>query len=311
MENVLVKDRTWVPYPDYADREGWRRLPEAAGRKFVEAGEKYLGYAWPTVRATEYLEFTRTGDRMVMEKPQGERMNALRSLALAELAEGKGRFTDDLVNGVFSFCEQSYWGLSACFYLYHKGSSETGEINLPDVEDPIIDLWVGEAAADLAWIWYFFHAEFDKISPVISKRLRSELQNRVLLPFYERNDYWWITGWGKGWVNNWTPWCNYNVLTCIALLEDDPVKKTEAIYKTMISVDLFFNTCSDDGGCDEGPAYWGLAGGKAFDYLMLLSHLSNGKISLFGHPLIRDIGKYICRAYICDGVYFTNFADAS
>jgi hypothetical protein len=315
LEKALIKDISWVPYPGYTDREGWQRLPESMRQTFIEAGEKYLNYTWPTVRATEYLEFSRTGDRTSMEAPQGERMLALRSLTMAELSEGKGRFMDDLVNGVFSFCEQSYWGLSACFYMYGRGKSgwnaEFGETNLPDIDDPIIDLWVAEVAADLAWVWHFFHSEFDKISPVISRRLKSELQNKALYPFYERNDYWWITGWGKGRVNNWTPWCNYNMLTCIALIEEDPVKRTDAIYKTMTSIDLFFNVYNNDGGCDEGPSYWGVAGGKAFDYLSLLSHMTNGEISLFDKPIVKEIGRYIYRAYIGNGMHFTNFADAA
>ncbi|MDR1723266.1 MAG: heparinase II/III-family protein [Tannerella sp.] len=315
LKETLVKDNSWVPFPKYSDRTGWEKLPLSVRQKYIEAGERYLDYGWPAVRATEYLAFSRTGDRTVMEIPQNQRMKALQSLVLAELSEGRGRFMDDIVNGVFSFCEQTSWCLSACFYMHNRGkdswNGELGETNLPDVEDPIIDLWVGEMAADLSWIWYFFHDEFDKISPVISRRIKYELKNKVLEPFYERNDYWWITGWGRGSVNNWTPWCNYNVLTCIALIEDDPEKKSEGVYKTMTSVDLFFNVYADDGGCDEGPSYWGVAGGKAFDYLTLLNFMTKGKVAIFDDPLIKAIGQYICLAYIADGKYFMNFADAS
>ena len=314
VNEVLVKDQTWVPYPAYKNRNGWEKIPQSLRMKYIESGEKFLHYDWPNVKATEYLEFERTGDRQAQEGPQGKRMNALRTLTMAELMEGKGRFMDDIVNGVFSFCEQTSWMLSACLYMHNRGkdswNADLGETNLPDIEDPVIDLWVGETGADLAWIWYFFHTEFDKISPVVSKRLKNELQKRMLDPFYERNDYWWITGWGRGAVNNWNPWCNYNVLTCIMLIEDDPVKKLEGLYKTMNSVDLFYNVYADDGGCDEGPSYWGVAGAKAFDYLTLLSQISNRKISLFTNPLVKEIGRYIYRVHIADGTYFVNFADA-
>ena len=315
VQNALVQDNSWIKYPKYKDRLAWQSVSESLRAKYIKNGERYIGYDWPSVRATEYLEFSRSGDRGIMERPQNERRAALQALVMAELMEGKGRFMDDIINGVFLFCEQTYWGASAHFYMYKEGESPGTEgsptTNLPDIENPIVDLVVGEIAADLAWVWYYFHEEFDRISPVVARRLKSEIKDKVLNPFYERDDYWWITGWKRGAVNNWTPWCNFNVLNCIMLIEDDPVKKTKAIYKTMASVDLFFNSYPDDGACDEGPSYWGVAGCKAFDYLNFLNVATGNKISIFDHPLVKDIGRYIYRVYISQGCYFTNFADAS
>ncbi len=311
---ALVNDDSWVRYPNYNDRAGWEKFPKELREKYIKEGEKYLDFVWPVVRATEYLAFDRTGDRMVMENPQSVRMKALQSLVLAELVEGKGRFMDDIINGTFLFCEQTYWGLSACFYLYKNIDLDNGKKfkpNLPNNEDPIIDLWVGEIGSDLAWIYYFFKDEFNKISPIVSKRLKYELTNRVLEPYYSRNDLWWIRGGNNGKVNNWTPWCNYNMLTCILLVEENPVKKATGVYKTMESIDLFYNIYPNDGGCDEGPTYWGYAGGKAFEYLSLLNSASNGKISIFDNPLVKEIGRYVYRAYIAGGEYFINFADSS
>ncbi|MDR1723265.1 MAG: heparinase II/III-family protein [Tannerella sp.] len=316
VSQVLIKDVSWVSYPAYHDRAGWERVPQSLRGQYIRDGEKYLGYDWPQVKATEYLEFMRTGDRQVMERPQNQRRQALQTLVFAELMEGKGRFIDDIVNGVFTFCEQTYWGASAHFYMYRPNggagtvSSNDPATDFPDIDNPIVDLVVGEIACDLAWIWYYFHDEFDKISPRIAKRLKDEIMRKVVNPYYERMDYWWITGWGRGSVNNWTPWCNFNVLNCIMLLEDDPAKMVKGVHKTMASVDLFFNAYPDDGACDEGPSYWGVAGGKAFDYLNFLSEVTGGKINLFDNTLVKDIGRYIYKVYISQGCYFTNFADA-
>jgi hypothetical protein len=305
----ITRDNSWIKYPAYRDRESWSKLPEEIRKKTIEEGEKYLHYNWPTVTLTMYLEFTRSGDRTAVDTPNGERARALQSLVLAELMEGKGRFMDDMINGVFSFCEQTYWGSSAHFYMY-GGAVSDPETVVPDRDNPIVDLIVGDRAADLSWIWYFFHEEFDQVSPVIAKRLKDEIKRKVLDPFYERYDYWWITGWDEGNVNNWNPWCNYNVLTSILLVEDDLGKKEDAIYKTMESVDLFINSYPEDGGCNEGPSYWGVAGGKMFDYLNLLKTNTQGKIDIFDHELIKNIGRYIARAYVSNGNYYINFADA-
>ncbi len=305
----ITRDYSWIKYPAYHDRESWSRLPEEIRKKTIEGGEKYLGYNWPAVSISMYLEFTRSGDRTVVDNANGERAKALQSLVLAELMEGNGRFMDDMINGVFSFCEQTYWGSSAHFYMYGGGVSDPNTI-VPNIDNPIVDLVAGDRAADLSWIWYFFHEEFDKVSPVIAKRLKDELHRKVLDPFYQRYDYWWITGWDQGNVNNWNPWCNYNMLTSVLLIEDNLEKKEDAIYKTMESVDLFINSYPEDGACNEGPSYWGVAGGKMFDYLNLLKTNTQGKIDIFDHELIKNMGRYIARAYVSNGNYYINFADA-
>ncbi|RQW05629.1 hypothetical protein EH222_09725, partial [candidate division KSB1 bacterium] len=80
--------------------------------------------------------------------------------------------------------------------------------------------------------------------------------------------------------------------------------------KAMDSLDNFILPYPADGGCDEGPSYWGRAGASLFDCLELLYSASDGKIDLFDHPLIRNIGTFICKAYI-RSPYYINFADAS
>ncbi|MEN6453839.1 MAG: heparinase II/III family protein [Prolixibacteraceae bacterium] len=305
----ITSDFSWIPYPAYQDRESWLKLPKEIRDKTIEQGEKFLKYEWPIVTLSTYLEFTRKGDRTTVDNLNGERAKALQSLVLAELMEGKGRFMDDIINGVFSFCEQTFWGSSAHFYMYGGAVSEPAT-TVPDLDNPIVDLFAGDRAADLSWVWYFFHEEFDKTSPVISKRLKNEIKRKVLEPFYARYDYWWITGWDEGKVNNWNPWCNFNVLTSILLIEDNPEKKEDAVYKTMESVDLFINSYPNDGACNEGPSYWGVAGGKMFDYLNLLKTNTRGRIDIFNHELIKNMGRYIARAYVSNGNYYINFADA-
>lgn len=325
INSVMVKDDSWITYPAYSDRKSWSQFPEEVRRKTILEGEKYVGYDWPIFTATMYLEFTREGNRSIIDRAIDNRSRALQSLVLAELMEGEGRFIDDIINGVFAYCEQTYWGASAHFYLYGFAHSDPeGSINdpytkLPDIKDPIIDLMASDVAADLAWIWYFFHEEFDRVSPIISERLTYEIQNKILNPYYERNDLWWMTGWGKGdiiyersnWiVNNWTAWITSNILTTILLLEQDPEKKLYGVYKTMTSMDIFMNTYPIDGACYEGPAYWRHAGGKLFDYLNIFRKATNGAIDIFNEELVKNIGRYIYRVYISENGHYINWSNA-
>lgn len=313
LNKVVKQDFSWIDYPVYNDRQAWANIPEATRHEVIEKGEQYLEYDWPVIKATDYLEFTRTGDRRVVDVPVHLTSDALDALLMAELVEGKGRFLDDLINGAFTVCERTFWGGSAHFYLYDNNTLASDPTTIfPDHTRPIIDLFAGEIGVKLAWIYYFLHDEFDKITPVISSRLKHELQEKILNPYYQRNDFWWMFGRASsGSVNNWNPDCNYHALLCILLMEDDPDRKLFGVYKSMSSVDIFINHYQEDGACSEGPGYWRRAVGNMFNYLELLNKVTDGKINIFKDEKIREMARYIYRVYISEGIYYTNYADAS
>ena len=307
LKEALVMNCAWVPYPAYTDRDGWNSLLSEEDRQtLIKAGEKMLDYKWQVIRATDYLEYERSGERNIMQNPYEANRKAINVLMMAELAEGKGRFVDQLINGVFFSCEMTSWVLSA--HLPRQSTKRS----MPDWREQIIDLGSGNYGSMLAWVYYFFHDTFDKADPVISLRLRHELQERILDPFMENDKEWWMAFYWKPGeiINNWNPWCNSNVLQCYLLLEDDRNKLTDAVWRTMQSVDKFINFVKSDGACEEGTSYWGHAAGKMYDYLQILSDGTNGKVSLFNNPMIRRMGEYISRSYVGDG-WVVNFADAS
>lgn len=265
-----------------------------------------LNYRWQVVRATDYLEYERSGERNIMQNPYEANRKAISTLMMAELAEGKGRFVDQLINGVFFSCEMTSWVLSA--HLTRQSTKRS----LPDWREQVIDLGSGNYGSLLAWVHYFFHDTFDKVDPAISLRIRHSIQERIMDPFMQNDREWWMAfHWKPGEIiNNWNPWCNSNVLQCFLLLENDRNKLTEAVWRTMQSVDKFINFVKSDGACEEGPSYWGHAAGKMYDYLQILSNGTNGKLSLFNDPMIRRMGEYISRSYVGNG-WVVNFADAS
>lgn len=306
LESTLITDQQWVPYPDYTDRAAWDKLLGDNKETYIKRGEKQLGYEWKVVKATDYIEYERSGNRRIMEDPFGSNNTAIADLLMAELAEGKGRFIDQLINGVYQSCEMTSWVLSAHL------SAQRSTRSLPDYKEHVIDLTAGDLGSLLSWTYYFFHTEFDKVNPVISERLRHELQERILDTYMNEDRFWWMAfNYKPGMlVNNWNPWCNFNVLQCFLLLENDKEKLAKAVYRTMTSVDKFINYTHSDGACEEGPSYWGHAAGKMYDYLQLLYDGTGGKVSLFDQPIIRNMGEYIARSYVGNG-WVVNFADAS
>ncbi len=302
IEKVLIKDFSELNFPNYYDREFWENIPDILSEKYIQEAENYLTYDWPVVKATDYLEIIRSGNRNshAYAAPRA----ALTAVVMGELIEGKGRFTDQIVNGCWYYSEQTWWGWSAHL---KNGKMPDG---LPDPVEPLLDLGVGEITSILSWTWFLFKEEFDKIHPLISKRLRDEIMTKAVLPYYEREDLWWMGLDIPRKVNNWVPWVNHNLLTAILILEDDQEQKIKGVQKVLRGVDVFINQYPEDGGCDEGPSYWGHAGAELYQNLDLLKRATKGEFDIFDKQLIMNIGSYIYKAYI-NYPYFINFADAA
>lgn len=306
VKEKLLALKEWVPYPAYHNRAGWTQMTEGPAARLISQGEKQLEYQWKVIKATDYLEYERSGSRVIMEQPYNDNVNALAQLMIAELAEGKGRFMDQIVNGVWALCDMQSWALSAHLPV------QQSKRNLPDPSEQIIDLVSGDVGSLLSWAVYFFKDDWDRINPVITQRVTQNIRNRILEPYMQRSDYWWQALQDKPGqlVNNWNPWCNSNVLTCFLLLEKNQDSLAAAVHRTMCSVDQFLNYVKEDGACEEGPSYWGHAAGKLYDYLQLLYNATGGRLSLFDRPMIKNMGEYIARSYVGNG-WVVNFADAS
>ncbi|MCH5716168.1 hypothetical protein [Niabella hibiscisoli] len=283
VKQALLSKEQWIKYPLYNDRNGWNQFLGANKEGIIKAGEAQLGYKWQVVTATDYLEFSRSGSRVIMEEPYNQNLNAIATLFLAEMAEGKGRFMDQLINGVFAACEMTSWSLSAHLSIQLKNK------HFPDHNQQIIDLVAGDVGSTFSWIYFFLNKEFNKADPLIAQRLKYEIKRRILEPYMNLNHFWWM-GFELGTsrvVNNWNVWCNSNVLQAFALIEEDKEQLAKAVYKTMRSVDLFIDYNKGDGACEEGPSYWGHAAGKLYDYLQILSDITGERSPSLRSRLLR------------------------
>jgi hypothetical protein len=293
----------WKPYPTLADREPWSTLPADLRDKLLKAGEAVAGKPYVPLPASVFLDFARNGNRSRFESIQFSRRNHLRDVVLAECVEGKGRFLDDIADGVWAICEETFWGVPA-----HMGGQKRG-VGLADVTEPIIELFSAETAALLAWTHYLAAPQLAKVNPLIPERIQIEIERRILSVYRDRSDFGWMGLTNAGPVNNWNPWINSNVLTCALLIDRDPARRSQTVYKILSSADRFLDSYHDDGGCDEGPGYWSRAGASLFECLDLVRSATAGGVNFFDLPLVRQIGAYIYRVHVA-GEWFVNFADA-
>ena len=299
---ALLPRQAWHPYPTATARQSWEAVPEPARRAHLARADEALTQPLPPLPATVFLEYARNGNRSRFESLHFGRRNRLADLTVAECLTSQGRYVDAIVDIVWAICEESYWGVPA-----HLGMQQAG-VGLPDIAEPTVDLFVGETAGLLAWVWYLLGPQLNSVSARLEPRLLTEVQRRVLQPCWERDDFFWMGFHGQS-VNNWNPWCNCNWLTVALLLEPDPAARSAAVAKSVRSLDRFIDPYPADGGCDEGPGYWSRAGASLFECLELLASATAGALDVFGEPLVAEIGRYIYRAQLA-GPYFVNFADA-
>ena len=277
----------------------WRdSIPQEMKQSYTVYGEQYLGKAWTALPWTVFAENKITGNRVNYEGICFEKRRHLAALVMAEIVEGKGRFMNDIIDGIGSFCEETWWGIPA-----HYGK----RIPLREIQE--VDLFNAETASLIVWTRYMLEKQLDAFSPDICQRIDREIEQRILKPAVA-NNYWWKTA-----GMNWNPWICSNWLACVLICEHDEARKAEAIAQIEKATQAFIDAYPEDGGCDEGPGYWDRAAASMFEVLRLLpenSRLARLTSSTSNTSLsrkIRAMAAYSYKTYIGHD-YCVNFADA-
>lgn len=304
----LLAAADWHPYPRAEERAAWQQLPQEMAEAILARAEKAAGAPWESFPATVFLEFKRDGNRSHFERYYFARRTRLTDLALGECVECKGRFLDELVNGIWLVCEETFWGLPAHLGLQQRHRSS----GLPDAEEPIVDLFAAETGATMAWIHYLLGPELDRANPMITRRIAFEVKRRILDPAFERDDFAWMFREYEGQkhhLGNWTTWIDWNWMAANLLLEPDAGRRQAALLKICRSLDQYMEDYSEDGCCEEGANYWNVSPGCYFECCMLLQSAVRGARDPLTDPFVRKMLAYIMDVHI-SGSWFVNYGDA-
>ncbi|MDR0386017.1 MAG: hypothetical protein LBH60_08060, partial [Prevotellaceae bacterium] len=305
LRKVLIPHNKWTPFPHLDDRQGWAKADTLAMKAYAGYAERNLNYEWPVVPATLSLLIARTGNRSEYQKVSYRKRIVLANMILAELYENKGRFIDPIINGIWSICEESWWGASAHL---PKTKEYSG---LADVTKPYVDLYAGVTGGILAWADYFLGDKLDAVSPQIRKRILHEVNYRILQPLMTRYHGWMGKKDDGRSPDNWNPWICSNWITCALLLEKDDEQRVKMVARALQVLDEFVNPYPNDGGCSEGPGYWSAAVGALSDNIALLNLATNDSFRyVYENEKFKNMCKFIYRVQISEQ-YAVNFADAS
>ena len=273
----------------------------------IANAEKALADEIPMLPASMYRQYVTNGNRSVYEGRFFKRRDMVLWLSLAEWYEKKGRFTEKLMDVIWAIMEESTWMVPA--HLYNNPVVGAEMTLSPVYGDNMlhgIDLFSATTCAVLTTAYVYAKDELDKLTPVVANKMKYMLNDRFVKPFLHCT-FWWTGERGNA-INNWCPWIISNLLYQVALTEESDDVRRLVVDKSIMALDNFLNCYHPDGGCDEGPSYWGAAGASLFDCLELLEDMSGGRINVYSNDLIRNIGEYIYKVNI-NANKVVNFAD--
>ena len=283
-------------------------IDKEKAEKIVKRAEGLLDKEIPLLPASVYREYVTNGNRSNYEDIYFLRRDMAAAFAAAETYENKGRFTERLMDVVWAIMEESTWIIPAHRYCapYVPSASLGGVFGDNALHG--MDLFSAGTSGTLASVYLLCKEKLDAIDPIITQKMEYMLNERTIKNFLQI-EVWW-GGAGGDRVNNWNPWIVSNVLLTAAIMVKDDSIRERVVTKSMRYLDNFLNCYAPDGGCDEGPAYWGAAGASLFDCLELIEDMSGGKISIYDSELVKNIGDYIYKVNI-NGNRYVNFADCA
>ena len=297
IERILDEAGPVALMPPITDRTTWEAMAAHAGADRVAAvikkAEGLMDEPIPTLTASLWLDFQRTGNRADWERVHGARSAMLTTFVLAEALENKGRFLDKCLDMIWARLEESSWALPA-----HQS-------RLTDRDEPIVDLGAVMTAIDLA--------EFDAVmgpvmDPLLGKRIRDEVNERVLVPYMARHDYNWMFNAGGGQVNNWNAVCNCGCMAAAMYLQLDNARTAEVLARGLRSLDDYLLGFDPDGGSTEGPGYWEYGFGHYVVIGDLVERRTRGAIPMLHTDQVRNVAQFPMRTRLAGNEYAT-FSD--
>lgn len=304
--------------PTAEDTAAWQNVHGATVNAIAEKAEAMLSQPIPWVGLEHFREYARSGNRDQFREPSFARRRGVFALSIAYALEPRAELLDRLADLAWAVCDEGCWVQAA-----HVASCSRHGNPLPEA-DPIdqgVDLFAAETATQLMIVRQTVGKALAAKYPSVSARVDYEVNRRIIRPYLDRNDYWWMGFEERGGahpshMNNWNPWINSNALFCALAAPVSEETRREVAEKAARSTAVYLAAQPDDGACDEGAGYWGHAAASAFDCYRLLEHYHNEGIitqqtmALLSREKIVRMGEFIVRMYAGNGEQIM-FSDAT
>ncbi|WP_232240624.1 heparinase II/III family protein [Kutzneria sp. 744] len=303
LATLLDHARSRIGIPDVTDRAVWNRVDPDVRRRLLAAAETELATPPPVLSATAWARAFRDGVRTEYEDAARRLRDRVGVAVLGVVLTGEVEpFLDVAIDGMVALAEASTW----CWAPHDGFTAARGEV-VPDVDDPYLDLGAAEVTSLLAWADHVLGPLLDARAPGLRRRLRREVDKRVFDPFERIRDWHWIGVDGD--AHNWNPWIHGAVLTATLLLCDDPARRADLVRLVMTGLESFIAVLPDDGGIDEGVAYWWQGAGRLLEALDLLAMVGGPALDCRDRPVFAELIQFPHRMHLGDD-WYVNAGDA-
>lgn len=240
----------------------------------------------PVLKRSDYRNYQRVGDRTLPQAKAGYRRRELSRAFLALWLGHPQANVDYLQDLMWAYCDDWTWVMAA-----HEGRT--------------IDLGSVALAASLAEI---VHVVGDQLEEEVRTRVGEAVKKHIFEPFW---DYTHLNGWETVRMN-WNHVCNGQIIRTALYQIEDPRVLAHTTHAAIQNLTYALDGFTDDGGCEEGPGYWGYGFGH---YLMVAHSLylkTNGELNIMDDKTgkIARICRYPVAAHI-RGALRSTFADSS
>ena len=297
--------------PDVTERTVWDAVPEAVRAEVLAQAAAELDRPAPVPAASAWARTFRDGDRGAYEGQARALRERVTLLALAAVLTGEAAdatapggcpHLDAAADGLVAFAEASTW----CWAPHDRFTASRGEL-VPDPDQPFLDLGAAEIASLFAWADRALGPHLDRRVPGLRRRLRREVDRRVLAPYERIRDWHWIGADGS--ANNWNPWIVSAVVTSALLLCDDDGRRARLVRLAVRDLDHYLVALPDDGGIDEGIAYWFAGACRVLEVLDQLADAGGAGLDARDLPLLAPLLRYPQRMHF-GADHYVNVGDA-
>ena len=241
----------------------------------------------PSLGYAAYRRFTYDGDRDTYETPYFKRRRALNISALLSLIyPEEPAYLTQLMELIYAVCDEYTWCVPA-----HQ--TELGKNN-----NIHIDLFAAETGMCLSEIYTLLG---DRLEPLISDRIRTEVDRRIIRSYLESHFFW------ENVTSNWAAVCTGAVSCTFMLMRPDLAPTLEERFSQ--SMHRFLDGFGEDGVCEEGFAYWCYGFGFFTVWADMIRTFTEGRVDWFRLDKVRVVAPFLSRMYLTEACT-VSFSDA-
>ena len=280
--NLLGKAHDPAFWAEVREKDLYRALREDLLARFATDGMGEI----PALSYSAYRRFVFDGDRNEYETPYFQRRRMMNLLAVMCLIYPEREdCLVKLMDVIYAVCDEYTWCLPA-----HQ--TELGKNN-----NRHIDLFAAETGFCLSEI---YHLLGDRFEPLISDRIRVEINRRIIQSFLDTRFFWEKNG------SNWAAVCTGSVSCTFMLMRPELMPEVEERISSAMK--FFLSGFGPDGVCEEGFPYWCYGFGFFTVWADMYRTFTEGREDWFKSDHVRAIAPFLSRMYLT-GPCTVSFSD--